>query len=60
MAIWIVLKLILEAIAGAAGTGAGWVAALDYKICNHAMKADTVVELLIDQEYKVIDRDGGS
>src|SRR5579859_5120506 len=47
--------LVVEAIAGAAGAGAGWIACLRHEVGNNAMERHPIVETLARQEDEVVD-----
>ncbi len=51
--------LIGKLIAGATRASAGRIAALDHKVADHAMELEAIVETLLGEEDKVVDRHRG-
>ena len=49
-------ELILNGVAGAAGTVAGRVAALNHKVIDYAMKGKAVIKALFGQRNKILRR----
>ena len=52
----VVVELVLERVAGAAGAGAGRVAALDHEVRDHAVEDDAVVEPVARELDEVLHR----
>src|SRR5205085_1411231 len=55
----VVVDLVLERVAGAAGTGAAGTAGLDHEVRNHAVEDQAVVEPVRRELGEVLDRPGG-
>ena len=54
----VLVRLVLERVAGTAGAVAAWIPALDHEVLDHAMEGEAVVEALPGQVLEVADRLG--
>jgi hypothetical protein len=52
----VIVELVLELVAGTAGTGSLWAAALDHEVRDHPVEDQFVVELLSREFAEVLDR----